>query len=60
MTAISLRRGSWWSRAARVVHYTPAVEPRPKALCGKDFGALPVCGSVRPVASQRARAATQD
>jgi hypothetical protein len=60
MTAISIRRGGWWSRVAHVVHHTPKAQSQQKPLCGKDFGALPVCGSVRPLASQRARAAAQD
>ena len=30
---------------------------RPAASQRKDFGALPICGSVRPLASQREQAA---
>lgn len=32
----------------------------PKPLPRKDFGAIPVCGSVRSLASQRARAMARD
>jgi hypothetical protein len=79
MTAVPLRRGTWWSMAARVGRPSRATAPggstpdcstpdcstpdcsTPASLLPrKDFGALPVCGSVRPTATQRARAASQD
>jgi len=60
MTAVSLRRGGWWSRVADLAQHTPVAQSQQKPWCVKDFGAVPVCGSVRPLASQRARAAVRD
>jgi hypothetical protein len=37
-----------------------AVASVAKPLPRKDFGAIPVCGSVRPLASQQARAQRWD
>ena len=39
---------------ARASHAAYLIEP--EALQRKDFSALPVCGSVRPLASQRVQA----
>ena len=47
-------RGGVRARARRAAYLS-----EPEALQRKDFSAVPVCGSVRPLASQRVQAGTK-
>ncbi|MEO5981540.1 MAG: hypothetical protein ABIQ13_04400 [Pedococcus sp.] len=58
MSPLAVTRSMIGSLAAHAQAPDPASRERrhPATLQRKDFGAVPVCGSVRPLASQREQA----